>query len=83
MPSMVEAVPVKIFLDEVKYSHHGGVENLRPAIGLIGRDAHLGHHLQNPLAHRLDVILLHFIGLQRQAESGRGSAPASRTPYRD
>ena len=30
------------------------VENLRPAIGLVGRDAHLGHHLEQPLVDRLD-----------------------------
>ena len=56
----------EIFLDEV-----GGqadrVEDLRAAIGLVGRDAHLGHHLQHALADRLDVVLLHFVGLQRQA----------------
>ena len=51
----------KIFFDE-----SGGeadrVENLGAAIGLIGRDAHLGHHLQNAFADRLDVILLPLIG---------------------
>ena len=33
------------------------VENLCPAIGLIGRDAHLGHHLEDALVDRLDVAL--------------------------
>ena len=43
-------------------SQPDGIENLRATIGLIGRDAHLGHHLQNPLADRLDETLLDFIG---------------------
>ena len=43
------------------------VEDLRAAIGLVGGDAHLGHHLQYPLADRLVVVLLHLGGLQRQA----------------
>ena len=30
------------------------VENLRAAIGLVGGDAHLGHHLQNALADGFD-----------------------------
>ena len=38
-----------------------GVENLRAAIGLIGRDAHLGHHLEHALADRLDVALDDFL----------------------
>ena len=37
------------------------VENLRPAIGLVGGNAHLGHHLQHPLANRLDEVLARFI----------------------
>ena len=37
------------------------VENLRAAIGLVGRDAHLGHHLQQALADRLDVALDDFL----------------------
>ncbi len=38
-----------------------GIENLRAAIGLIGRDAHLGHDLEHALADGLDVALDHFI----------------------
>src|SRR3546814_14416570 len=33
------------------------VEDLGAAIGLVGGDAHLGHHLQQPLVDRLDEIL--------------------------
>ena len=54
------------FLDKIGGEPHR-VENLGAAIGLVGRDAHLGHHFQNALAHRLDVILLHFVRLERQA----------------
>ena len=34
-----------------------GFENLRAAIALQRRDAHLGHHLQDALVQRLDVAL--------------------------
>ena len=37
------------------------VENLRAAIGLIGGDAHLGHHLEQALVDRLDVALDDFL----------------------
>ena len=37
------------------------VEDLRAAIGLVGGDAHLGHHLQKPLVDRLDVALDDFL----------------------
>ena len=37
------------------------VEDLRAAIGLIGGDAHLGHHLEDALVDRLDVALDHFL----------------------
>ena len=46
------------------------VEDLRAAIGLVGRDAHLGDHLQDALAERLQVVLLHLLGRQRQAVFG-------------
>ena len=39
-----------------------GVENLRAAIGLIGGDAHLGHHLEDALVDRLDVALDDLLG---------------------
>ena len=39
-----------------------GVENLRATIGLVGRDAHLGHNLQETLPDRLDKALLNLIG---------------------
>ncbi len=43
-----------------------GVEDLRAAVGLVGGDAHLGHHLHDALADRLQVVLLHLIGLLAQ-----------------
>ncbi len=55
----------EIALDEARLQPDR-VENLRAAIGLIGRDAHLGHHLQNPLAACLHVILVKLLRLQRQ-----------------
>ncbi len=41
------------------------VEDLRAAIGLIGRDAHLGHHLEQALADRLDVALDDLVVVER------------------
>ena len=40
-----------------------GVENLRAAVALVGRDAHLGHHLKQALVDRLDVALLRLLEL--------------------
>src|SRR3546814_1133018 len=42
----------EIFLHKGGVQAHG-IENLRTAIGLVGGNAHLGHHLQNALAHGL------------------------------
>ncbi len=56
----------EILLDEAGVQADG-VEDLRAAIGLVGRDAHLGHHLQQALADSLDVVLLHLAGLERHA----------------
>ena len=53
----------EIVLDEVRRQTHS-VEDLGAAIGLVGRDAHLGHDLQNALADRLDVVLLNLVGRQ-------------------
>ncbi len=50
----------EIFVDEV-LAQADGVENLRAAIGLIGRDAHLGHHLEQAFVDRLDVALDDFL----------------------
>ena len=60
-------VPVK-YLSTKSCSQADRVENLRAAIGLIGRDAHLGHHLQQALVDRLDVALddLLLVELLRQ-----------------
>ncbi len=46
------------------------VENLRAAIGLIGRDAHLGHHLEQALADRLDVALDDFLLVELARQFG-------------
>ena len=50
----------EVFVDEV-LAQADGVENLRAAIGLIGRDAHLGHHLEQAFVDRLDVALDDFL----------------------
>ena len=67
----------EVLLDEARMQADR-VEDLRAAVGLVGRDAHLGHDLQQALADRLDVVLLHLVGLLRQAVLRRAAAPASR-----
>jgi len=44
-----------------------GIKDLSATVRLVSRDAHLGHHLQQALADRLDVVLLDLVGLLRQA----------------
>src|SRR5580704_1964168 len=50
------------------------VENLRAAIGLVGGNAHLRHHLEQTLVDRLDVALEDFllVELLRQVALHRG-----------
>ena len=55
----------EIFLDK-SGAEPDRVEDLRAAIGLIGGDAHFGHHLQNTFADSLDEVLAHVIGADRQ-----------------
>ncbi|EHJ61206.1 hypothetical protein NSU_1794 [Novosphingobium pentaromativorans US6-1] len=43
-----------------------GVEDLRAAVRLVGRDAHLGHDLADALANGLDVVLACVLGGNRQ-----------------
>ena len=46
----------EIALDELGIQANR-IKDLRPAIGLVGRNAHLGHDLENALAHGFDVVL--------------------------
>jgi hypothetical protein len=50
----------EILVDEV-LAQADGVEDLRAAIGLIGRDAHFGHHLEQALVDRLGIALDDFL----------------------
>jgi phosphoribosylformylglycinamidine (FGAM) synthase-like enzyme len=59
----IPTVGGEVFFDEACRKPNR-VEDLRAAIGLIGADAHLGHHLHHALADRLDEVLLHLIRLQ-------------------
>ena len=63
------AVPAKYFVDEIGLQADR-VEDLRAAIGLIGRDAHLGHHLEHALADRLDVALDDFVIVELLGQLG-------------
>jgi hypothetical protein len=56
------------FRDEIGLQSDG-IEDLRAAIGLIGRDAHLRHHLQEALADRLDVALDDFMVVERRRQA--------------
>jgi hypothetical protein len=57
----------EVLRDEIGLEAHR-VEDLRAAIGLVGGDAHLGHHLQEPLVDGLDVAVddLVLVNLGRQ-----------------
>ena len=55
----------EIFVDKRTFETHR-IEDLRPAIGLVGRDAHLGHDLEEALADRLQIVLLHVVGAERE-----------------
>ncbi len=58
----------EILVDELRVQPDR-FEDLRAAIGLVGRNAHLRHHLEQALADRLDVALddLLLVDLLRQA----------------
>ena len=60
----------EIFGDEVR-AQADGVEDLRAAIGLIGRDAHLGHHLEQALVGSLDVALERLFRRQLLVDLGK------------
>ena len=45
----------EVLVDE-RRAEADGVEDLRAAIGLEGGNAHLRHHLEDALVHRLDVV---------------------------
>src|SRR6185437_11328026 len=51
----------KVLVDE-RAAQSDRFEDLRAAVGLIGRYAHLGHDLVQALADRLDVTLLSLLG---------------------
>jgi hypothetical protein len=50
----------EVLLDELA-GQADRVKDLGTAIGLVGRDAHLGHDLQDALVDRLDVALDDFV----------------------
>ena len=47
-----------------------GIEDLRPTVGLICGDPHLGHHLENTLAHGLDVTLVRLLNTELPVDLG-------------
>ena len=50
----------EVLVDEVRLQPDR-IENLGAAIGLVRRDAHLGHHLEDALAERLDEARDHLV----------------------
>jgi ribosomal protein S4 len=44
-------------------------KNLRAAVGLVGGNAHLGHHLEDALGNRLGVMLVRFGFVQWRDEA--------------
>ena len=55
-----------------------GVEDLRAAIGLVGRDAHLRHDLEQALVDRLDEALDDLVSARSPRAGPWPSPPASR-----
>src|SRR5438034_7250781 len=55
----------KVFLDESTGQSHG-IEDLRAAIGLVGRDPHFGDDFEDALPDRLYVVGLYLLGAERQ-----------------
>ena len=53
---MRDGVQVKYAIDE-RLAQADGLEDLRAAVAGERRDAHLGHHLEDALVERLDVVL--------------------------
>ena len=70
MPSICVCVPVKYLLHEAR-AQADRVEDLRAAVRLVGRDAHLGHDLEDGLADSLDVALLDLFGRHFLVELGQ------------
>jgi hypothetical protein len=60
-------VPAKYLATKSAFSPTAS-KDLRAAIGLVGRDAHLGHHLQQALADRLDVALDDLVVVERAGQ---------------
>ncbi len=59
------------------------LEYLRAAVGLVGRDAHLGHHLHQPLADGLDEALLRVVGAELARQLVGDRRRGSRRPATD
>ena len=68
----------EVGLDEIG-GQADGVEDLRAAIGLVGRDAHLGRDLEDALTDRLDVAVddLVLVDLLGECRSGRMASSVS------
>jgi hypothetical protein len=60
MPSILLGVRGEVLVDELLLQADR-LEDLRAAIRLVGRDAHLRHHLVQSLADRLDEMLRRFL----------------------
>ena len=61
----------EVLVDELAVQPDG-LEDLRAAIALLRGDAHLGHHLEQALADRLDVVLFQFLVAERVGEVSVG-----------
>ncbi len=59
----------EIFFDELALQAHS-LEDLRAAVRLVRRDAHLGHHLVEPLRNRLDVLVGGILRRRARPELG-------------
>ena len=81
-PSMRRRGAGEVLVDE-GVGEADRVEDLRAAIGLVGRDAHLGHDLEHALVDRLDEALDDLVAVDLLGQVARPSRSASRRRDRD
>src|SRR5690606_41555251 len=60
----------EVAVDEVG-PEANGIEDLGAAVGLVGGDAHLGHHLEDPLVDRPDVAAERLVAVDPAVEPGQ------------
>ena len=80
---MREGVQVKYLIDQILVESDG-LENLRAAVALYRRDAHLRDHLDDAFVYGLDVVRYRLFMIDaRQQPRGDHVVARSRRPDKD